>query len=646
MAFNLKYRFSLTGNQSSATYYFKMYEDGFVGSARTFSSGWGPRNAITINTDISEQDPFFPIRPQVCSLNLFLNCLDDLGNPFTEADLTAIIFSDDETIKFELSKGVDLLLTGWFTPQQTTSWNAYLYGAITLTFTDGLAKLNGIDYIPFDSYAYAITNLRKTIMDCLDETNLDLNVRYSNTLYLGSDTDLLIDDLALEAVAFYQANGTTSISCADVLRLVMRSINCVLFQKDGEWRIESFTDKSQATEAFATILYATPEAALTLTNGTFTTDPLLSTNRLTTDRSMIVTAFKPKSKVNATANFSAHTHASVNYLFRDFTANVPDRWTISSGSIVTRQASAGFANGVDIQGYANNTVGFVDEYIRSVGYPVKKGAKILIGWRFNTLATSGIEQPQPRVQVRINDQLDFTGTAVNESLKEDSTWQSGIYWIQQGNTGTFTAEVTVENDGYLFMLIGRPYLSSPGVASQLTYYTSCEVYDVVILNARTDNELIDSNYKAVQQLVSTGKKYIFVDEQIDHAGHHQIETPYGAYVESDYYTTIYKNPGSRDDIPANIRSDETLLGGGTLLLQTARLRGMQYGSNFILIEVGLIGELVELFGIYTITILGSSRRMVCINIETNVKTETQSATFAQALLSAEADLTSGINFLS
>ena len=71
MAFNLKYRFSLTGNQSSATYYFKMYEDGFVGSARTFSSGWGPRNAITINTDISEQDPFFPSGRRCAALTYF-----------------------------------------------------------------------------------------------------------------------------------------------------------------------------------------------------------------------------------------------------------------------------------------------------------------------------------------------------------------------------------------------------------------------------------------------------------------------------------------------------------------------------------------------------------------------------------------------
>jgi hypothetical protein len=103
---------------------------------------------------------------------------------------------------------------------------------------------------------------------------------------------------------------------------------------------------------------------------------------------------------------------------------------------------------------------------------------------------------------------------------------------------------------------------------------------------------------------------------------------------------------TRDDLAANIRSDETLAGAGTLLLQIARLRGMLYSSQFISIDVQLYGEMVDIFGIYEITILGQTRRMVCTAIETNVKTETQNATFIQSDLALEAGLSNYINFIS
>jgi hypothetical protein len=646
MAFNLKYTFSLVGVYTADTYYFKIYEDGFAGSARTFTSGWGPRNAIVVKTDTSETDPMFPIRPKVCELNLFLNCNDDNGQPFTEADLTDILFSEDRTVQFELLQGAALLLTGWFTPQTTTSWNAYKYGSITLTFTDGLASLNGINYQLPTAYNYEIYNFRKIINDCLNQTGLELNIYYSNTLYYGADTDLLLDRIGIETVALRLDNGTQTVSCFEALSLIMRAIGCCLFQKDGIWHIENFTDKSQTDEHYATIIWATQNAALSMSFGTFAKQDLISTSRYATEKSMIVGAFKPKSQVNATGAISGHVHAGINYLFRYFTANVPDSWTKSSAFLVTRQAGSGFIYGVDIQGYANNTVGFVDEYIRTSGYPVKKGARILIDWRFNILATDGIEAPQPRVQIRVNDAANMSGTTVNESLKGDSTWQSGIYWLQTGTTGSFAEEVTVENDGYLFMLIGRPYLSSTGAASQTTYYVSCEFFDVTVLGGMADNIQIETNYKSVQQVVNTGKKYIFVDDQINHLGIDQVEMPAPGSPLSDYYISVLKNPLTRDNLASNIRSDETLAGSGTLLLQIARLRGMLYSSNFISIDVTLYGQMVDIFGIYEIDILGEVRRMVCIAVETNVKTETQNATFIQSTLALEAGLSNSINYLT
>ena len=646
MALNLKYTFSTIGNQSGETYLFKIYEEAFAGTARTFTSGWGPRGCIVVKTDTSETDMFFPIRPKVCELSLFLNCIDDVGGAFTETDLTAIMFAEPRTLKFELLKNSAIILSGWFTPQQSVSWNAYKFGQITLSFTDGLSSLKGIDYQLPDEYNYEVYSFRKIIIDCLNQTGLKLDTYYSNTLYFGADTDLLIDRIGLETVALRQDNGTQKVNCYDALSMLMRSIGCVLFQKGNKWHIESFSDKSQTVEAYATILYSAPSASLTLTSGTFATETLINSTRMTIERSMMVNAFKPKSKVNATASYSNHVHASVNYLFRDFTGNNPDRWTFSSGNIVTRQAGSGLVYGVDIQGYANGTVGFVDENIRSDGYPVKKGDRILIDWRFNTLATDGAEAPQPRVQIRVNDLANMTGTTVNESLKEDDTWQSGIYWLQQGNNGVFTTEVTVNNNGFLFMLIGRPYLSSAGIASQTRYYTSCEFFDVTILNGRQANEIIESEYKSVQQVIDTGKKYVFVDERIDHIGMNDLETPNGVSLNSDYYVTVLKNALTRDNLAANVRSDELLSGAGTLLLQVARLRGMAYSSQFISIEVQLIGDMVDVFDIVTLTILGASRRLVCVGIETSIKEEKQSAIFIQSLLASEAGLSNSINLLT
>lgn len=645
MALALKYTFSCISNYNEEAVNVEIYEEGFAGTARTFSSGWGPRNCVSVKTDNAELDPLYPIRPKVLTLNLFLNVPDDAGVDFTETNYTDIAFSDDRQYQCKLNVGVNYKFVGWFTPQETVSINAYKYGQASLVFTDGLASLKGINYQLPDEYNYQIGIFRSIIINCLNETGLELDTYYSNGLYYGADTDLIIDRIAIETVALREREGTQALSCYKVLEMLMRSIGCCLFQKDAKWQIQSFADKSQTVENYATILYSAPNATLTLTSGTFATQALVTADRVATDKSMMVNLYRPKSKVNATADFTSHVHAALNYLFRDFTGNNPNRWTFSSGSIVTRQAGLGATYGVDIQGYANSTVGFVDENIRSIGYPVKKGARILIDWRFNTLATDGIEQPNPRVQIRINDQPNMTGTAVNVSLKEDETWQSGIYWLQQGNNGVFGSVVDVEHDGYIFLLIGRPFLSSTGAASQTTYYVSCEFFDVTILNGRQSDIDISSDYDKVQQVIQTAKKSMYIDEEIEHLGHAESESIIGVSDESDYFVSIHKNALTRDNLNDNVRHDELLADGGTLLLQVARIRGMLLSSAMVSIDVQFYGNLVDLFDILTITILGASRRMVVVSVENNHKEERQTVTLIEAKMAAENTLSNSLNYI-
>ena len=95
----------------------------------------------------------------------------------------------------------------------------------------------------------------------------------------------------------------------------------------------------------------------------------------------------------------------------------------------------------------------------------------------------------------------------------------------------------------------------------------------------------------------------------------------------------------------NARHDDLLADGATLLLQVARLRGMLYGAAAVSIEVELYGNMVDLFDICTITILGSARRMVAVSVDTDLKSERQNVTFIEAKMIDEADLSNSLNYI-
>jgi len=84
-------------------------------------------------------------------------------------------------------------------------------------------------------------------------------------------------------------------------------------------------------------------------------------------------------------------------------------------------------------------------------------------------------------------------------------------WLQLGNNGTFTTPITIPDDGYIFLLIGRPHLPSLGIASQLTYYVSCEHFTAIALAIRSSNSNLIAPYGGVEVVGRSPYKTIYND---------------------------------------------------------------------------------------------------------------------------------------
>lgn len=260
MAYGLNYIYESTSFYGKS-FRLEIFRKDFVGTPTTIINGASP-NPIELRYEGTNADnPYYPIWGSSLTFSFFEQngiSLEDIATDF-ERDVRLDLYVNDA-----------IYWKGWVVPDLCND-SAYRNDTvINIVATDGLVSLSKIPILQSEedkvvlsetigsdlsSWNWAKSGLRSpevqyntnatltTILNvlkvCIDKTELSLGVQVINDLYpvdLPTKDQRQFENISIDVLC-YQKDGESK-TCEDVLKSILSSCGCVIFQRNGFWFIE------------------------------------------------------------------------------------------------------------------------------------------------------------------------------------------------------------------------------------------------------------------------------------------------------------------------------------------------------------------------------------------------------------------------
>jgi hypothetical protein len=277
MAYGTKYRFGF--NTLSGSHCIVEFQlDGYAGSETEITGAASP---VTLSWDGDANDLFNPIRAAQGTFNVF------------GVNITDFVSVNDTDWKAKVTLAGTVIYEGFIvgddTPQQVISTLA----PIQINSTDGLALLKDVIY-PTQT---TDQNLYEIINTCLSYTGLTFDLEWFANLWpSGITTGHWGDDVYTRRYFVIDDNGEY-LDCYEVLRRVIFSMGCRIYQSGGRWVIDRPGDFEKFPAGVPGALYDSSgyDSDITLTT---LYDSLIPVNR-----TQLKTVFRPVQAVKYTFEY-------------------------------------------------------------------------------------------------------------------------------------------------------------------------------------------------------------------------------------------------------------------------------------------------------------------------------------------------------
>lgn len=183
-----------------------------------------------------------------------------ISTPIRGQELTAEIVTDVLTIDTFISdndlawKGVfkvngDTVFSGFLVQEDSTEEFVTYKHIISLTFTDGLGLLKGVELRQTNGdYWFSDVLLIDLISACLLKTGQQLDINVLCNLFPASVTVFTVESFfSINKIntRTFQKNKRDFIDCYEVLSEIMKAAGCVLYQYAGKWVIDRWADRHE-----------------------------------------------------------------------------------------------------------------------------------------------------------------------------------------------------------------------------------------------------------------------------------------------------------------------------------------------------------------------------------------------------------------
>ena len=259
MAYGLQFYFELKSFHGKTSRLEILRKD-FVGTSKRIEKGIG--DPINIKWEGTNNDnPYYPIWGSSLTFDFFEQSGIGLEQIATD-------FERDVRIDFYINGS--LFWKGWVMPDLCSDKANRVNAHVSIFATDGLAALSKIPLLSSSTdkvvlaetigtsisdwnwtktglisksvdynYNATIRTLLQILKVCLDKAELGIGLQVINDLYptdLATKDDRQFEFISVDVLC-YQKDGESK-TCEDVLKSILSTFGCVLFQRDGFWFIE------------------------------------------------------------------------------------------------------------------------------------------------------------------------------------------------------------------------------------------------------------------------------------------------------------------------------------------------------------------------------------------------------------------------
>lgn len=597
MALADRYTFDFKTLKDGEDYNILIQQEGYAGSVETLAYMPG-RDFITISYDKTNSNLLHPIRGSQLTLRISL----------TPTQIAEFILADNRTWYIIVTGTNGYEWQGWYQAQTSANYSPYGLREFEMQFSDNLGALQNTPDNVVDSAFVEKQSFATMIERLLSYTDIALPITYNTSItHTDFSTDAVQDIAYLEQSMTLDFNGQQPQPAYDVLSKILRMMQCVVYQKGGNWVIENLIDKADAG-----------------------TPPDLLTGYQVLGRGLNVRFQSPLSKVTGRSYHYQIRHTQANRDFELYVPSGPNKgftdWE-QFGLLGNEMFSQTIISGKSwFQVRGNFTTSDPDsaDYYENTGGPVAEGEAVRLYLTYEYTPGLGFQ-----VDARIAVKLDAGGTPWY--LRGDGVWV---------NTATpiiVTGDTDINNirniatiapiNGTITIRIYRPSIPTlPSTYNPTTTYMRFAYAEV--LASKVSNP---TDYKMFKSVGLKDNKGLRESEFFDTIGL-QFDTefaPNGAsfFSYDDFVSFIYDNTGARlnskfySDYDATERS----------LTQFATNAYMRlFAKPQLFIEADLYGKDLNIGDVFLIDVPGfaSALKFVCIAFDWSIKQDRYSALFA------------------
>ena len=629
MAYSEIYYFTFTSVKEGRSYHVSIEKDGYSGYPKELVSFPG-RSPLVIEYQ-NDGEVYKPIRSSAATLTISQKL-----SGLTTQELIDFVSADQRDYKMIVTEdnvsGQQVIWTGWLQPMEELTLDLFNIGALSLIFIDGLAQLRNIslDYDVSESFQY--DTLKETIRRCLLLTGHTFDVQLISTLRDTLSNNPVWNYYSLIKAAYLRDDTGGYLDALTVLELLLTKIGCTVYQADGKWYVQNFTEGELST-AKGALMNDDGTGGATLNNYSRPILPLTSTLDFI-QRNGQARLINPIRQNNIKAEYISNRMGVVNWNFNTWTGaatSMPDEWTSVNSLQVLRQA-VGLSSQYSalIRGYYKA----LDQPDRSLEYDgtqVQEGDKIIVGWEWEYLTFIGADTPIGRVSYYY---VHPTNATLNRYLDDNGDWVITFTTIN-GRKPTDVAVgdkiITVPGEGKIVVSAHNPEATTAVGEDQDVYYVRLWFLGFIHVKEgeREENPISFSKYKLLN--IRSVLNNVFSNATIEpiniigYEAKDSVEMPAPNLTDQVLQSFLgsEREAGNENQlVNANIKSDSVSSVGsinrmiGHQIMQFIR-------QNRFVIQGDFIGEGLKIGNTYSFEIFaGESRNFICIGYQNDLKNDT------------------------
>jgi len=228
----------------------------------------GTNNPVILNYNVTSDDVFATMRSSYLDINVYHT------TNFSNDELWDLYLCQDDAFKVYLYKGNDLFWFGWMGSSLIQEQQISSPYGVSLKAYDGLHLLKKTSYFDttevFQAFAnqyndrYGYSYIKDIIGKCLINTGYaEITNGINTTNYIISslriinknetqslDSEYFLDDTKMHHTSFLNGESD-SMTCFEVLEMILTSLGATIYQRDGNWcivRISNLTTSNQAND--------------------------------------------------------------------------------------------------------------------------------------------------------------------------------------------------------------------------------------------------------------------------------------------------------------------------------------------------------------------------------------------------------------